>query len=367
MASQLAKKISAATTIVRVRNPEYALPDTILTAQALGADVVIHPEKEAANAVSRLIRQSCATDILEFADGRIQLLGVRLEDNSPLLHKPLEDLFLEFGNPPVRISAIKRKQQTVIPGARDVLVPGDQIFVIADPAYLPAFVELTGQKDTRINHVMILGGGLVSQFVAMELGEGTHVKIIESNVERSWQIADNLPNSLIIQGDGMDYDLLATEGLLDMDAFIALTGDDESNIIATLLAQHLGVPRTIALVNKIEYLPIMPTIGLDAVVSAQLLTVNAVMQRIRHQQVASIATLPGLDAQCIEYIAAQGSRITRKPLRQANFPKHATIGAVTHGDELIIPTGDTVIEAGDKVVIFALPQVLGDVEKFFRS
>jgi len=367
VASQLAKKLGAKAAIVRVRNPEYALPDTILTAQALGADVVIHPEKVAGDAVVRLIKQSCATDMMEFADGRLQLLGVRLEDNSPLLRKPLEDLFHEHGNPPVRISAIKRKQQTVIPGARDVLVQGDQIFVIADPEYLPTFVQLTGQKDTRIDNIMILGGGLVTQFVAMELGKSAHVKIIESCVERSWQIADDLPNCLIIQGDSMDYDLLATEGILDMNAFIALTGEDESNIIATLLAQHLGVPRTIALVNKTEYLPIMPTIGLDAVVSAQLLTVNAVLQHIRHRQVASIATLPGLDAQCIEYIAAEKSRITRKPLRGANFPKHSTIGAVSRGGELIIPTGDTVIEAGDRVVVFSLPHVLGDVEKFFRS
>lgn len=367
VACQLAKKVGVPTTLARVRDPEYTRPDPILTPEELGVDVMVHPERETADAIDRLIRQSRATDVIEFGDGRIQVLGVHLEDDSPLLRTSLEELFRQHGNPPVRVAAIKRQQQTVIPGPRDVLVPGDQIFVIADPSYLPTFVELTGQKVRRIEDIMILGGGLIGQRVANDLHDEVNVKIIESNVERSWQIADTLPGALVIQGDGMDADLLATEGILDMDAFIAVTGDDESNIIAILLAQHLGVPRTVALVNKMEYLPIMPTIGLDAVVSQQMLTVNAVLRCIRSKQVAAIATIPGLDAEIVEYIAAEGSRITQKPLREARFPQHAIIGAVIHGEELIIPLGDTHLQPGDKAVVFALPHVVGAVEKFFHG
>ncbi|MFC1526778.1 Trk system potassium transporter TrkA [Candidatus Latescibacterota bacterium] len=367
VACQLAKKMGVATTLARVRDPEYTRPDPILTPQELGVDVLIHPERETADAIDRLIRQSRATDVIEFEDGRVQVLGVRLEDDSPLLRIPLAELFRQHGNPPVRVAAIKRQQETIIPGPRDQLVPGDQVFVIAEPSYLPTFIELTGQKDTRIESIMILGGGLIGQRVANDLHDEVNVKIIESNVERSWEVADKLPGALVIQGDGMDADLLATEGILDMDAFIAVTGDDESNIIATLLAQHLGVPRTVALVNKMEYLPIMPTIGLDTLVSQQMLTVNAVLRCIRSQQVAALATIPGLDAEIVEYIAAEGSPITRKPLREVGFPKHAIVGAVTHGEELVIPIGDTHVQPGDKAVVFALPHVLESVEKFFRS
>jgi len=367
VACQLAKKVGVPTTVARVRDPEYTRPDPILTPAELGVDAMIHPERETADAIDRLIRQSQATDVIEFGGGRIQVLGVRLEDDSPLLRTSLEELFRRYDHPPVRVAAIKRKQQTIIPGPRDVLVPGDQIFVIAAPSYLPTFVELTGQKGARIENIMILGGGLIGQRVANDLHDEASVKIIESNVERSWQIADSLPGALVIQGDGMDADLLATEGILDMDAFIAVTGDDESNIIATLLAQHLGVPRTVALVNKMEYLPIMATIGLGAVVSQQMLTVNAVLRCIRSKQVAAIATIPGLDAEIVEYIAAEGSRITRKPLREVGFPQHAIIGAVTHGEELIIPMGDTHLQPGDRAVVFALPHVVGAVEKFFRD
>jgi trk system potassium uptake protein TrkA len=140
---------------------------------------------------------------------------------------------------------------------------------------------------------MILGGGLIGQFIAASLGKDMNVKIIESNAEKSEEIAEVLPHTLIIHGDGTDYDLLAAEGIVDMDAFIAVTGDDETNIISTLLARHLRIPRTIALVNKVDYLPITSTIGMDAVVSKQLMTVNAVMHYIQHQHVAAIATLPG--------------------------------------------------------------------------
>lgn len=365
-ACKMTKKAGVRSTIARVRNPEFTQPDFILTLEEMGADLIIHPEKETADAVVRLIHQSSATDVIEFADGKIQLLGVRLEENSPLLRIPLVELGKQLGNPPMRIVAINRKQQTLIPRGSDVLVPRDQIFVICDPEYIPQFITLTGKKDIRIENIMILGGGLIGQFIATRLEKEIKIKIIENNEEKSEEIAEVLSHTLIIHGDGTDYDLLASEGITDMDAFIAVTGDDENNIIATLLARHLRVPRTIALVNKLEYLPITPTIGMDAVVSKQLLTVNAVQQYIQHQQVASIVSLPGVDAQCIEFIAREGFEITRKPLKDIHFPKHAIVGAIMHGEQLIIPKGDTQIFPGDKAVVFTRSQDLDEVEKLFR-
>ena len=175
-----------------------------------------------------------------------------------------------------------------------------------------------------------------------------------------------LPHTLIIHGDGTDYDLLAAEGIVDMDAFVAVTGDDETNIITTLLVRHMRIPRTIALVNKVDYLPITNTIGMDAVVSKQLLTVNAVQRYIQHQQVAAIASLPGIDAHCIEYIAKSKSKIVQKPLSDIDFPRNAIVGAVLHEEQVLIPKGDTHIAEGDRVVVFSLPQALDDVEKLFK-
>ncbi|MFQ5510871.1 MAG: Trk system potassium transporter TrkA [Candidatus Krumholzibacteriia bacterium] len=362
---QLAKKAGVATTIARVRNPEFTRPDFPLTPQELGVDVMIHPERETADAIVRLIRRSGATDIIEFEEGRVQLMGVRLEKDSALLGTPLVKLGKQFGNPPMRIVAIVRQQDTLIPGGRDELEPGDQIFVISDPGYVTEFVALAGKKDTRIENIMILGGGLIGQFVASTLAKETNVKIIESSAEKSEEIAEGLPHTLIIHGDGTDYDLLAAEGIVDMDAFVAVTGDDETNIIATLLVRHMRIPRTIALVNKVDYMPITKTIGMDAVVSKQMITVNAVQRYIQHQQVAAIASLPGIAAHCIEYIAKRKSKILSKPLRDIEFPRHAIVGAVLHDDQVLIPKGDTHIVEGDRVVVFSLPHALDDVEKLF--
>ncbi|MDH3214658.1 MAG: Trk system potassium transporter TrkA [Candidatus Krumholzibacteria bacterium] len=366
LACQLAKKAGVPSTLGRVRNPEYTMPDFFLSPQELGVDVMIHPEKETANAVVRLIRRSSATDLIEFEDGRIQLLGIRLEEDSSLLDIPLSELGKKSGDPPLRIVAIIRKQSTIIPKGHDALEPGDQIFVICDPDYVNDFITLTGKKDTRIDDIMILGGGLIGQFIAASLGSEMKVKIIESNAEKSEEIAEVLPHTLIIHGDGTDYDLLAAEGIVDMDAFIAVTGDDETNIIATLLVRHMKIPRTVALVNKVVYLPITTTIGMDAVVSKQLLTVNAVQRHIRQHQVAAVVSLPGIDAHCNEYIAKGGSKITKKKLRDINFPQDAIVGAILHDEHIVIPKGDDQVAPGDKVVVFSLPHALDSVEKLFK-
>jgi trk system potassium uptake protein TrkA len=366
LACMLAKKSGAAAAIARVRNPELADPEYPVKASDFGADLIIHPERETAEAIVRLVRQSRATDVFEFAGGKIEVLGIRLERNSPLLGVRLLDLSRRYGNPPMRVVAVARYEETVIPKGQDKLQAGDQIFVICDPDYVPELLKLSGKEEVRVENVMILGGGLIGQFVASMLEKSTRVKVIESSEGKSEAIADILPRALIIHGDGTDIDLLAAEGIVDMEAFIAVTGDDETNIITTLVARHMKVPRTIALVNKVEYLPITSKIGMDAVVSKQLLTVNAVQRYIQRQQVASIASLPGIRADLIEYIAKENSRITKKPLKDIKFPTGAIAGAVLHEDRLVIPKGDTRVETGDKVVVFSLPQALDDVEKLFQ-
>ncbi len=366
LACKYAQKLNIPHKIARVRNPEFTRHDFILTREEMGVDLLIHPEKETADAIVRLIRQSSATDIIEFAGGKIQLMGIRLEQNSPIIRKPLKTLWQEYGNLPARIVAINRKGRTLIPGGEDILAAGDQMFVICEKDHIPDIIKITGKENVTIQNIMILGGGLIGQFVARQLENQINVKIIESRSERSEEIADLLRKTLVIHGDGTDMDLLALEGIIDMDAFIAVTGDDETNIISTLMARHLQVPRTIALVNKTEYLPITPTIGMDAVVSKKLLTVNAILRFIQKSTLESMATIPGVDADILEIVPHSGSKITRKPLRDIHFPRNAIVGAVRRDNEVIIPRGDTQIRAGDRVVIFSLPRALMEVEKLFQ-
>lgn len=365
LACQLAKNAGVAKTLARVRNAEFLTGEYPLTNEQLGVDYFILPEKETADTVVRLVRQASASDIIEFEDGKIQLVGIRLETGSPLLNIPLSKLVEDFGNPAMRVVAISRAQSTMIPRGDDEFLPGDHVFALCAPEYMGSFIAHTGKKDLRIEDAMILGGGLIGQFIAKSLSKTINVKLVESNVSKSQAIANILPDTLIIHGDGTDIDLMAVEGLQDMDAFIAVTGDDETNIISTLLARHLKVPRTIALVNKLDYLPITPGIGMDAVVSKQMLSVNAVQRYIQEQQVAQIATVPGIDAQIIEYIVESGDKITRKPLSKIQFPRGAIVGAVMRGDVLEIPKGHTQIQPGDRVVVFTLPSALDKVEKLF--
>ena len=363
---KFAQKLNVPYKIARIRNPEYTRSDFILTPEEMGADLLIHPERETADAIVRLIHQSSATGVVEFVGGKIQLLGIRLERNSPILGKPIEEYWREYGNLPARIVAIKRKEHTLIPSGNEILVAGDQIFVICEKNMIPKIVQITGKEDVSIKNIMILGGGLIGQFVAESLEESINVKVIESRADKSEKIADMLKKTLVIHGDGTDIDLLATEGILDMDAFICVTGDDETNIICTLIASHLKVPRTIALVNKTEYLPITPTIGMDAVVSKQLLTVNAILRFIWKSTLESVASIPGLNAEILEIIPRNGSKITKQPLKSLHFRSSAILGAVTRNDDVIIPTGDTQVQAGDHVIIFSLPKAVADVEKLFK-
>jgi trk system potassium uptake protein TrkA len=262
--------------------------------------------------------------------------------------------------------AIKRKQNTLIPGGNEILVPGDQFFVICDKQLIPEVVQLAGKENVSIQNIMILGGGLIGQYVARKLEDHLNVKIIESKSEKSHQVADMLKKTLVIHGDGMDMDLLASEGIMDMDSFIAVTGDDETNIISTLLARHIKVPRTIALVNKTKYMPITPTIGMDAVVSKTLITVNAITRFIRKAPLASMASIPGLDAEIMEIVPKADSKITRKPLKDCHFPRYAIAGAIRRGDSALIPTGNTQVQEGDRVVVISLPKAIAEVEKLFK-
>lgn len=365
MVCRMAKKAGSALTIARVRNPEFTDPNFILSPTELGVDHIIHPEKEAADAIVRLLHESSASYAFELENGRIQILGLFVERNSDLLHKPLSDLSRVYGNPPLRIVAINRSHRTIIPKGHDQILPGDQVFVVCDPDYANDFKAHAGKTDMRVNNVMILGGGLIGQFVAAGIAGTANVKIFEDRQDRARKIAETLPRALVINGDGTDFDLLAAEGLAEMDALVAVTGEDEKNIITTLLARHLNVPRAIGLVNKVEYLPITSSIGMDAVVSKQVLTVNAVQRFIHHQQVATIASLPGINAQVIEYVAAPRSKVTRKALKDLRFPAKAVIGAILHEDRYVVPMGETRIEPGDKTVIFTLPEAVGDLDKLF--
>lgn len=365
LACRMAKKVGVPTTIARVRNPEFSDPSFILSASELGADHIIHPEKETAEAVLQLLRRSSVTYAFDFESGRIQVIGVRIDRDSPLINQPLGEL-QGYDDRHLQIVAIERAEKTIIPKGKDILLPGDQVFAVCDQSYVSEFMRMAGKAENRAENVIILGGGLVGLTVAEALQDEVNVKVLEKDQHRAEQIAELLPKALILYGNGTDdFDILRDEGLGNMGAFVSVTGDDEHNIISALLARQMNVAQSIALVNKVNYLPVIPSIGIDSVVSKQLLTVNAVEHLIQ-AEIADIATPPGMDARLIEFIAGTRSKITSKPLKDINFPHNAVVGAVMRGDIVVIPHGETQIQPQDRVVVFTLPECVQAVDRLFE-
>lgn len=369
LACWLATRYGVKQKIARIRNPAFFENPPRFTLADWGVDLAIQPELETAKEIVLLIKRSAATDVLEFAGNRIQLIGIRIDATCPLVHKSLEAATREIPEKVFRVVAILRGAETLIPGGKDIFQNRDQLFVIAAADDIPDVIRLTGKSDEKLQQIMILGGGRVGRATARLLDEEKDltIKLIDSDADRALTLADELHRTLVIHGDGRDFNLLATEGILETDALVSATDDEETNILTSLLAKHLGVTKTIALVNRREYLPLMAPIGVNAAVNTKLITSNAILRLIRRGDVVSLATLSGLDAQAVEYLAHAESRITRKPLSKINFPRGAILGAVTRGDTVIIPVGDTRIQPGDHVVVFSLPQALPDVDKLFSG
>ncbi len=367
VACMLADKLGVPRKIARVRNQEFLGEDAVLTAQQLGIDLIINPELETAHEIAWLIRRSAATDVVEFGDGAIQLLGLRLDAKAKILRRQLHEVSLSMPNLTFRTVAIVRHGKTIIPRGDDYFHDADQIFVVSKTNSVPELLEMCGKKDERIEKIMILGGGKVGRLLAKELetDKNLDIRLVESSISKSHFVAEQLRRTLVIQGDGTDVDLLASEGILEMDAFVSVTDDEESNIITSLLAKHLGVKRTLTMVTQANYIPLMSSIGLDAAVDKRIITANAIARFIHHGDVVSVATLRGVDAEAIELIAHETSKATKKPLRKLKFPAGSIIGAVTRNGEVHVPVGDTLIQPGDKVVVFAMPQAVLAVERMF--
>lgn len=362
----IAKKKGIETVIVRVKKREYTAEDFPLNDFAYTPDLIIQPEMEVANSITQLVRNASATDYFEFEGGKVKIVGIRIDKNFKHTGVKLSQFGSRIKDMPFTILALIRAEHTVIPRGNNWIKSGDQIFFICEQENLPKVLEFFGKDNSVVQNVMIIGGNLVGQYTAQNLEKDMNVKIIENDYKKAKLLAQNCQKSLIIQGDATELNLLRQEDIVGMDEFIAVSDDDETNIITSMLAQHLQVPRTITLIKNVEYLPLAASIGLDAVVSKQVITVNTIRQFIRRQRVASFTEIPGLDALILELVTTSKSKITKKPLMKIDFPDKAIVGAVVGKDgEVKIPTGITQIQAGEKVVVFLSPEKQKELEKLF--
>jgi trk system potassium uptake protein TrkA len=364
--SILAKKLGAKKTIARIANSEYLDEDVSINFAEIGVDFMIYPEELAAREMVNLILRSAATDVMDFEGGKLSVIGLRLDKDAPVVRKTIVEIAKEFETFDFRIVALHRNFRTIIPKGNDKFFANDQVFVIAKPEGNNVVMKLAGKEDVKFDNIMILGGSKIGRRIAQQLEDKMSIKLIEADEEKTIMLADNLKNTLVIRGDGRDIDLLAQEGIIDVDAFVAVTEDAETNIITCLMAKHLGVKKAIALVDKVDYIPLTQTIGLDSLINKKIIAANNISRFIRKSEVLALSTIEGIDAEILEYVAQQDSKVTKKPIKDLNFPKEAIIGGIVRGEESIIAVGDTKIQNGDKVVVFALPGGVKKTENFFK-
>jgi len=363
----IAKKLGTKRTIVRIANAEYLTSDVSVNFQELGIDFMIYPEELAAQETVNLIKRTAATDVLEFEGGKLSVLGLKLDKNAPIIKKTITEVAQEYPNVDFRIVAMYRNFKTIIPKGTDKFLANDQVFVITKPEGIEMILKLVGKENIKFDNIMILGGSKIGRRVAVLLQKHMKIKLIESDEEKSLALADDLQSTLVIRGDGRDIDLLAQEGIIDVDAFVSVTEDAETNIITCLMAKHLGVTKAIALVDKADYVPLTQTIGLDSLINMKLIAATNILQYIRRREVIAQTSLEGIDAQLFEYVAQPNSPVIKKPVKDLDFPKEAIIGGLIRGEESFIAVGNTQIMANDRVVIFSLPGGAKKIEKLFKS
>ncbi|MDA3819691.1 MAG: Trk system potassium transporter TrkA [Candidatus Delongbacteria bacterium] len=365
LSAMLAKRLGAKKTIARIDNIEYIDPVRKLHFINMGVDRMIYPEKIAAKEVVALIRETGTNQVFEFSDGRLNLFVVFLSEDAPIINKTLKEATQISNSFDYRAVAITRSGKTIIPSGDDVLKAGDHVYVITSPEGIDSLMKYAGKQKDKFDNVMILGGSRIGQKVANELSKNCKIKLIEKNENKALELADRLDRCLVIHGDGRNMDLLEEEGIKDMDAFVAVTGDSETNILSCMLAKKLGIKKTIAEIENFDYFDFAQKMGIDSIVNKKLSAASRIYSFTMHAEVSSMKCLTSTDAELLEFVVKEKARITKDILRNLNFPEDAIVGGVVRGKKSFIATGNTHIVKGDKVVVFTLPGSIKKVEKFF--
>lgn len=366
LSSILAKRLGAKKVIARIDNNDYLLPNNKEIFLNLGIDSLIYPEKLAAKEVVSLLGHTSSTEFVNFSGGKLSLAVFRLEEDAPVIDQTLLQTIKKNKNLEFRAVAIAREGETIIPRGNDQFKVNDLVYVITNQSGVREMLEYTGKKNIAVRNLMILGGGRIGSRIAHELEKDVNVKIIEKNREESIRLASFFRNALVIHGDGRDTELLMQEGIQYMDAFIAVTGNSETNILTCLGAKRMGVKKTIAEVENIDYIKLADSMGIDTVINKKLITASRIFRYTMSTEVSAIKCLTGSDAEVLEFIIKPNAVVTKGKIKDINFPKDAIIGGVVRGNSSYIAEGRTEIKAFDRVVVFALPSAINKIGKFFN-
>lgn len=370
VSAMLAKKLGSKKVTARINNEEYLTYENKSMFTEMGIDLMFYPEKIAAGEIADLLKRTASTDSMDFARGKLQMAVFKLEEESSLLGMTMLEfsaLAAEEGMK-YRVVAISRNNQTIIPKFDTKFKYHDLVFIISKREGMDMLMRYIGKKNIEVNNLMILGGSPIGEMVAKQMAkELDSVKLIELNKEKCLDLSEKLPgNVIVVNGDGRNSDMLLEESIKDYDAFVAVTNSSETNILACVAAKSFGVARTIAEVENIEYIRLAESMGVDAVINKKLITAGRIFKFTLSNKVRFIKYMSGTDAEILEFIVAPDTKITKVPLKDMGFPRNAIIGGIIRGNDSFIAVGDTQIQAYDRVAVFALPEAVKEVDKFFR-
>ncbi len=351
-------------TIARVSNPDYI--DVPVTSRSqVGVDIMICPELALASQVAEVLSSPSAIDAEVFAGGKVQMMEFAIRPENKMVGKQIQNLKLDEC---CIISAIFRKEEIIIPHGNDLIKADDHVVIVGKPAAVENLIRTFGDGEPHRIRILLIGCGIVGFYLAkiIDQDEKADLKIIEFRKSRCIEIAEMLENSLILNGDGTDVNLLREENIEDMDVVLAVTDNDEKNLLCSLLAKQMGAKKVIARADRSDYVPLFEMVGIDMAVSPREATVNEVLKLIMGRGIQTIATLEGEKAEIIEYTTSRQSKIAGKSLEKVKFPKGSLVTMVVRNDDVVIPRGDFVIREGDKVIVFALTSTVSAVEKLFK-
>lgn len=348
--------------LARVRNPEYLKEKDLFGQDLLSVDQIINPESEMVENITDLMMVPGASDVIDFVDGRVKLIGVTVKPDSPFVGRRL--LSFKGMEGKLLLGAIVRGEQVFIPHGEDTLEANDMAYVVVRAEDLPDVFQKLDIKDGGLKRVIIVGAGETGTALATFFDKTKiNVKIIEKDNQRCTSLAQMLERVIVINGDGSDKTLLQEENIGDCDFLVAVTGDEDSNVLMSILAKGLGAKKTITRISKLGYIPLVSALGIDTVVSPRLSAIRAILQHIRRGKIISVAPLKGEHAEAIEAEALESSDLVNLPLSKVKFPKGSLVGAIVRNDEIIIPLGDSVIRPKDRLIIFTLRKEVPKLEK----
>ena len=365
-AAILAKKLGAKRTVAKVDNPEFMTPQSQELFVDMGVDKLIYPEMLAAVDINNGLKMSWVRQRWDVHDGALVMLGIKLRETCEILNRPLKDI--SGADDPYHIVAIKRGSDTIIPGGNDELKLNDLVYFMTTRNYVPFVRKIVGKEHyVDVKNVMIMGGGRTAVRTVKKMPEYMKCKVIEIDEDRCEYLNELLDenHTLIIHGDGRDIPLLTEEGIRNTQAFVALTGSAETNILACLAAKRMGVRKTVAVVENVDYVSMAESLDIGTIINKKMIAASYIYQMMLDADVINVSFLMNANADVAEFIAKEDSKVTKKPVKDLGLPVGVTIGGLVRGGEGILVSGNTHIEAGDSVMVFCHNVNMKKLEKYF--